>query len=248
MNAEAAGASTGPARRRVLLKLSGEALQGDKRYNIDPEVVRRLAGEIKTAHAAGVEVAVTVGGGNIFRGASAAAKGMDRILADSMGMLATVINALALQGALEASGVPCRVLTAIEMRAVAEPFIKRRAVRHLEKGRVVIFAGGTGNPFFSTDTAAALRASEIGAEVMLKATRVDGVYDRKPSEAGAARYERLTFQEAITKNLGVMDQTALALCRENRLPVVVFDITVPGNIERALAGEAIGTRIEEETA
>ena len=233
--------------RRVLLKISGEALQGERRYNIDPDVVARIAREIAEAHALKVQIAITVGGGNIFRGASAAARGMDRVLADSMGMLATVINALALRGALEKEGVPVRVLTAIEMRSLAEPFIQGRAVRHLEKGRVVVFAAGTGNPYFSTDTAAALRASEIGAEAMLKATKVDGVYDRDPSKhSGAKRYQRVSYQEAITKNLGVMDQTALAMCRENRLPVVVFDLNRHGNIRRVLRREAVGTIIEEE--
>jgi uridylate kinase len=230
---------------RLLLKLSGEALMGNAGYGIDPEVASRLAREIARVVSGGVQLALVVGGGNIWRGLAASSQGMDRATADYMGMLATVMNALALQDALETIGVQTRVQTAIEMPQVAEPYIRRRAIRHMEKGRVVILAGGTGNPYFTTDTAAALRAIEIGAEVMLMGKNdVDGVYDGDPrSQPDARRYDEITHQVALERNLRVMDQSALALCRENDLPVVVFDILVPGNIERAAAGEEVGTLV-----
>lgn len=234
---------TAPVYRRVLLKLSGEALQGDRKFNIDPDVVRRLAGEVAEARAEGVAVALTVGGGNIFRGRSAAALGIERVPADYMGMLATVINSLALQEALEKAGAATRVLSAIEMRSICEPYIKRRATRHLEKGRIVIFAGGTGNPYFSTDTAAALRAVEIGADVILKATKVDGIYDRDPAEPGAHLIPAITYREILDRGLAAMDATATSLAMENRVPIVVFNLGVPGNIRRVLHGEPVGTRV-----
>ncbi len=231
--------------RRVLLKLSGEALMGKQEFGIDPEIVQHLAGEIARVVDAGVETAVVVGGGNIFRGVKASAKGMDRATADYVGMLGTVMNALTLQDALEQQhGVQTRLLSAIEMKEVAEPFIRRRAMRHLEKGRVVIFGAGSGNPFFTTDTTAALRAAEIDAEVILKATKVDGIYDSDPHlNPNARRYETLTFQEVLVQNLRVMDSTAIALCRENNIPVVVFDIFGKDSIYRAVLGEPIGTRV-----
>ena len=231
--------------RRVLLKLSGEALMGKQEFGIDPEIVQHLAGEIARVVAAGVETAVVVGGGNIFRGVKASAKGMDRATADYVGMLGTVMNALTLQDALEQQhGVQTRLLSAIEMKEVAEPFIRRRAMRHLEKGRVVIFGAGSGNPFFTTDTTAALRAAEIDAEVILKATKVDGIYDSDPHlNPNARRYETLTFQEVLVQNLRVMDSTAIALCRENNIPLVVFDIFGKDSIYRAVLGEPIGTRV-----
>ncbi|MBX6341102.1 MAG: UMP kinase [Thermomicrobiaceae bacterium] len=231
--------------RRVVLKLSGEALMGDAGYGIDPGVVHRLAGEIARVAADGVQIAIVVGGGNIWRGLAASSRGMDRATADYMGMLATVMNALALQDALEHQGVHTRVQTAIEMHQVAEPYIRRRAIRHMEKGRVVILAAGTGNPYFTTDTTAALRAVELGAEVILMGkNNVDGVYDSDPKEnPNARRFDVITHQEALTRNLRVMDQSALALCRENDLPVVVFDLLTPGNIERAALGEEVGTLV-----
>ncbi len=231
--------------RRVVLKLSGEALAGDRGFGIDLEVVQRLAQAIRTLRQQGIEVAVVVGGGNIWRGASAAACGMDRGTADYMGMLATAVNALALQETLERLGVATRVQSAIEMRQVAEPYIRRRAIRHLEKGRVVIFAAGTGNPFFSTDTAAALRAAEIEADVILMGKRgVDGVYDADPrTHPGARRFERLTHMEVLQRGLDVMDSTAASLCMENGIPVIVFDIGVPDNIVRAAMGEPVGTTV-----
>lgn len=239
-----AGLRKKPVYKRILLKLSGEALQGDREYNIDPEVVRSLAEQLAEIYEFGIEISVVVGGGNIMRGKSAAALGVDRVTADAMGMLATVINALALQDALEKTGVPTRVLSAIEMRQIAEPFIKRRAVRHLEKGRVVIFAGGTGNPYFSTDTAAALRANEIGADVLLKATKVDGIYDKDPvKEKDAVRFEKISYHDILIKNLQAMDSTATSLCRETKLPIVVFDSTKRGNIKKAVLGGKIGTRV-----
>ncbi len=227
---------------RVLLKLSGEALGGDS-YGIAPQVVAKIAAEIEEVMQLGVEVAVVVGGGNIWRGASGSARGMDRVTADYMGMLATVLNALALQDALEDRGMPTRVQTAIEMRAIAEPYIRRRAVRHLEKGRIVIFASGTGNPYFSTDTTAALRALEIEAEVLLMAKRgVDGVYDRDPrTDANAVRYEEITYLDVLNQNLGVMDSTATSLCMDNKIPIIVFDFNEPGNIAKAICGIKIGT-------
>ncbi|MDG2124213.1 MAG: UMP kinase [Verrucomicrobiales bacterium] len=231
--------------KRVVLKLSGEALREDgSQDNISPEIVEDMATQIKGAHQSGLEVAVVVGGGNFWRGISASNRGMERSTADYMGMLATVMNSLALQSMLEAHDVPTRVQSAIEMRNVAESFIRRRAMRHLERGRVVIFAAGTGNPFFSTDTTAALRASEIGADAVLKATKVDGVYDKDPvKHPDALRYETLTFHEALTKQLKVMDATAFSLCLENSLPVIVFDMTQPGNIQRVLTGDPIGTMV-----
>lgn len=240
-----------PQRRfkRVLLKLSGEALrESGNPDNISPPIVERIASEIKEAVQAGVEVAVVVGGGNFWRGLSAANRGMERTTADYMGMLATVMNALAIQSMLEALDVPTRVQTAIEMKNVAEPFIRRRAVRHLEQGRVVIFGAGTGNPFFSTDTTAALRASEIAADVILKATMVDGVYEADPKKDPAARrFELISFHDALTRRLKVFDSTAFSLCMDNHKPIVVFDMTTPGNIHRALIGEPIGTYVCDET-
>ncbi|HET7034795.1 MAG TPA: UMP kinase [Thermomicrobiaceae bacterium] len=231
--------------RRVVLKLSGEALMGNAGYGIDPAVATRVAQQIARVVADGVEIAIVVGGGNIWRGLAASSRGMDRATADYMGMLATVINALALQDALEHLGVQTRVQTAVEMHQVAEPYIRRRAIRHMEKGRVVILAGGTGNPYFTTDTAAALRALEIDAEVILMGkNNVDGVYDADPNiYPDARRYATLTFQEAVERNLRVMDQAALALCRENDLPLIVFDLLEPGNIERAVLGQEIGTLV-----
>ncbi len=235
-----------PKYPRVLLKLSGEALAGKAKYGIDPEIVARLAHEIAEVHATGCSLAVVVGGGNIFRGLSASELGMDRSTADYMGMLATVLNSLALQEALERVGVPTRVQSALEIREIAEPYIRRRAVRHIEKRRVVIFAAGTGNPFFTTDTAAGLRAIEIGASVIMKATRVDGVYSADPEkDPSATRYSFLTYQQVLNDDLRVMDATAIALCRENAMPIVVFDGTRPGNILKAIMGEPIGTLVAE---
>jgi uridylate kinase len=232
------------AYRRALLKLSGEALAGGRRSGIDYSVVESLAGQIKGVHAQGIQLGLVVGGGNIVRGTSASAEGMDRVSADYMGMLATVINALALQDVLERVGVQTRVLTAIRMESLAEPYIRRRAVRHLEKGRLVIFAGGTGNPFFSTDTAAVLRALEIEAEVLLKATGVDGVYTGDPKKDKAARFiPDLTFQEALVNGYAVMDANAFGLCKENGLPIVVFNINQPDAIGRVLAGDRVGTLV-----
>ncbi len=231
--------------RRVLLKLSGEVLAGEQGYGIDPAVVGRVADQIQEVNALGVELAIVIGGGNIFRGLAAAATGIERSSADYMGMLATVMNALALQSVLEAKGVLTRVQSAIEMRQLAEPYIRRRAIRHLEKKRVVILACGTGNPYFSTDTAAALRAMEIGAEVILKGTKVDGVYDRDPmKDRSATMFSRLTFFEVIEKGLAVMDSTAVTLCMENRLPIIVFNLKEKDNIKRIVCGEALGTVVE----
>jgi len=233
-----------PAYRRVLLKLSGESFMGNLSSGIDPEVVEVVAGEIREVAALGVQLGIVIGGGNIFRGMTASAKGMDRTTADYMGMLATVINSLALQSALEHVGVPTRVQTAIEMREIAEPFIQRRAVRHLEKGRVVIFAAGTGNPFFTTDTAATLRAVEIKADIILKATKVDGVYDRDPVKyADAVMYEKISYTDVLTKNLKVMDASAISLCRDNGLPLNVFNLQKAGNIKRVICGEPVGTMV-----
>jgi uridylate kinase len=231
--------------RRVLLKLSGEALMGDQGYGIDPAIVQSIARDVAAVVAGGTELAIVVGGGNIFRGLKGSAAGMDRATADYVGMLATVMNAITLQDGLEQAGVPTRVQSAISMQEVAEPYIRRKAIRHLEKGRVVIFGAGCGNPFFTTDTTAALRAAEIGADVVFKATKVDGVYDKDPARhADAVRYERLSFLEVLSGELEVMDGTAIALCKDNSIPIVVFDVFGPGNIGRAVAGEAIGTRIE----
>jgi uridylate kinase len=228
--------------KRVLLKLSGEALIGDAGYGIDPVVLDDLADQIKTAHDAGSEIAIVVGGGNIFRGVAAASAGMDRAQADYIGMLATVMNALAIQDVLEKHGVFTRVMSAIEMQDVAEPYIRRRAIRHMEKGRVVIFAAGTGNPYFTTDTTAALRALEIGADCIMKATKVDGVYDSDPvSNPGAVKFDELPYMEVLNRGLKVMDNTAISLCMDNDLPILVFNITTDGNIVRALRGERVGT-------
>jgi uridylate kinase len=229
---------------RILLKLSGEALAGDSGFGISPSVIRALAEEVRAVHGLGVQVGIVIGGGNVIRGVTAASEGMDRASADYMGMLAGILNAVALQDSIEKLGLATRVLSALEMKEVAEPYIRRRAIRHLEKGRVVIFAGGTGNPYFTTDTAAALRAAEIHADVVLKATRVDGVYSADPEKDDAAsRYESLSYQEVVQQNLGFMDQAAIALCRENELPIIVFDMTVSGNILKVVQGETVGTRV-----
>jgi uridylate kinase len=233
-----------PHYKRVLLKISGEALMGNQGYGINTEILRIVAGEIAETAKLGVEIAVVVGGGNIFRGVSESAKGMDRASADYVGMLATVMNAVSLQEAIEKHGVVTRVQSAIPMSQLAEPYIRRRAIRHLEKGRVVIFGAGTGNPFFTTDTAAALRAMEINAEVLLKATKVDGIYDKDPNKfKDARRYETVTFTDALKQDLHVMDATAFALCRDNELGIIVFDLTNRGNIERVVCGEHVGTTV-----
>ncbi len=233
------------AYRRILLKLSGEALMGKGDYGIDPETIRRVAGEIHELAGQGVEIGLVIGGGNIFRGAGLAQGGIDRVTGDHMGMLATVINALAMQDALEKLGSQCRVMSALKINQVSEDYIRRRAVRHLEKGRIVLFAAGTGNPFFTTDSAASLRAIEIGAEIMLKATKVDGIYDSDPMKnPDAVRYESLSYDEAIVKKLSVMDTTALVLCRDQNVPVRVFNLFEPGNLLRVVQGEAIGTLVE----
>lgn len=243
-------ASGAPVYQRILLKLSGEALMGDAAYGIDRAVATQVAREVAEVRGLGVETAVVIGGGNIFRGVAAAARGMDRATADYMGMLATVINSLALQDALEREGVITRVLTAIEMRAVAEPFIRRRAMRHLEKGRVVVLAAGTGNPYFTTDTAAALRAMEIKAEVILKGTKVDGVYSADPvTHPDATRFERISYLRFLEQGLQAMDATAISLCMDNRLPIVVFNLRTPGNLKRIVLGEPVGTivTVQEQT-
>ena len=232
------------AYRRVLLKLSGEALMGDEDYGIDPKVLGRLAREVIEAQGAGAEVALVIGGGNIFRGAGLAAAGMDRVTGDHMGMLATVINALAMQDALEKLGGKARVMSALKINDVCEDYIRRRAIRHLEKGRLVIFAAGTGNPFFTTDSGAALRAIEIGADLLLKATKVDGVYDRDPKKhPDATRYERLTYEEVLSRDLQVMDTAAFALCRDSEMPLRIFDMAQPGTLLRILQGEDVGTLV-----
>jgi uridylate kinase len=234
-----------PRFNRILLKLSGEALMGDGQFGIDPETTARLAGEIKSAKDAGHDLCLVVGGGNIFRGLAAAAKGFDRANADYMGMLATVMNALAMQNALEQIGVDTRVLSAIPMATVSEPYIRRRAVRHMEKGRVVIFAAGTGNPFFTTDTAAALRAAEMGCDALFKGTSVDGVYDADPKKvATAKRYDSVTFNRVLSDDLKVMDASAVALCRDNDIPIVVFNIRERGNLARVLSGDGIATIVQ----
>ncbi len=231
--------------KRVLLKLSGEALMGDKGYGIDQDVVDFIAREIKGLKGSGIEIAVVIGGGNIFRGIEAGARGMARASADYMGMLATVLNALALQNSLEKLSIPTRVQSAIELKELAEPYIRRRAIRHLEKGRVVIFAAGTGNPYFTTDTAAALRAMEIGAEIILKATKVDGVYSEDPvRHPGAKRFSELTYMDVLKRGLGVMDSTAISLCMDNALPIVVFNLKGKGNIRKILEGKKIGTLVK----
>ncbi|TRO84070.1 UMP kinase [Trichloromonas acetexigens] len=234
-----------PVYRRILLKLSGEALAGNQGYGIDPDVIVGIAEEIREVTALGTQVALVIGGGNIFRGVAAASKGMDRASADYMGMLATVMNSLAMQDALEKVGVATRVQSAIDMQQVAEPYIRRRAVRHLEKGRVVIFGAGTGNPYFTTDTAASLRAMEIGAEVILKATKVDGVYTADPAkDKDAVKFSTLTYLDVLKRGLQVMDATATSLCMDNHLPIVVFDLTCRGNIMRVVLGEPIGTIVK----
>jgi uridylate kinase len=235
------------AYKRIVLKLSGEALQGAKSGGVDADVVARFAGEVKDARELGADVAIVIGGGNYFRGVSEVGRQFDRATADTVGMLATVMNALVFQDVLERQGVPTRVMTALEMRQVAEPFIRRRCLRHLEKGRVVILAAGTGHPYFSTDTAAVLRALEIKADAILKATKVDGVYTADPvTDPTATRYDTVTYSEVLERGLGVMDATAIALCREHRLPLVVFSIRTPGNLARVLMGEPVGTRVTQE--
>jgi uridylate kinase len=237
-----------PVYNRVLLKLSGEALMGERPFGIDPDVVARIADEIREVHELGVQTAVVVGGGNIIRGMAAAAQGIDRVAGDHMGLLATVINGLALQDALEKRHVPNRLMSAVEVRQIAEPFIRRRAVRHLEKGRVVLFSGGTGNPFFTTDSAAALRANEIKADVLLKATRVDGVYDANPEKDPKAKFLRtLTYRQALQSGLEVMDAAAIALCMDNGVPIKVFNLRVRGNILRVVTGEDIGSLVSGES-
>jgi uridylate kinase len=234
-----------PAYERILLKLSGEALLGQQPFGIEPAVVARIADEIAEVGRLGVELAIVIGGGNIIRGVSAASQGIDRVTGDSMGMLATVINALALQDAIEKRGLSTRVMTAFEVRAVAEPFIRRRAIRHLEKKRAVIFAGGTGNPFFTTDSAAALRANEIKADAILKATRVDGIFSADPKvDPKATLLPHVSYQEVLERRLGVMDAASVALCRENRMPIRVFNLLVPGNIRRVVMGESIGSVVD----
>ena len=233
-----------PVYKRILVKLSGEALMGGQTFGIDPQMFQMMAREIQEVQALGVEISAVIGGGNIFRGMAPSARGMDRVSADHMGMLATVINALALQDALEKLGTHTRVLSAIEMRAVAEPFIRRRAIRHLEKGRVVIFAAGTGNPYFSTDTAAALRAMEIKADIILKGTKVSGIHSADPEkDTNATRFDTITYLEVIEKGLKVMDTTAISLCMDNRLPLIVFDVREPGNMKRVVCGDKLGTMV-----
>jgi uridylate kinase len=233
-----------PVYKRVLLKLSGEALMGDQQFGVDPAVATQIAQDVAEIQSLGVETAIVIGGGNIFRGLAASARGMDRATGDYMGMLATIINALALQDALEQIGVVTRVVTAIEMRAVAEPFIRRRAIRHLEKGRVVIFAAGTGNPYFTTDTAAALRAMEIKAEIILKGTKVDGIYTADPMlDPTATKYPSISYLQVLERRLRVMDATAISLCMDNKLPIVVFDLRQAGNVRRVVLGDPIGTTV-----
>ena len=247
MTAAGVDLTTTTTPRRVLLKLSGEALMGDHEYGIDPDTVREIAVQVAGAASDGTQIAIVVGGGNIFRGLAASARGMDRATGDYMGMLATVMNGLAIQDALEQAGCPTRVMSAIAMNEIAEPYIRRRAVRHLEKGRVVVMAAGTGNPYFTTDTAATLRAVEIHAQVILKATRVDGVYDADPeTHPNATRYSQIGYTELLSNRLQALDATAVSLAMDNEMPIVVFDMTVPGNIARAVRGERIGTLISGE--
>lgn len=228
--------------KRILLKLSGEALAGSQGTGINTQVLKQIALDVKSIHELGVEIGLVIGGGNIFRGVAASAQGMDRASSDYMGMLATCINALALQDALEKEGVPTRVQSAIEMNEIAEPYIRRRAIRHLEKGRIVIFGAGTGNPYFTTDTAASLRAMEINAEILMKATKVDGIYDKDPAKnKDAKKYDRITYIEVLKQGLQVMDSTAISLCMDNKLPIMTFDLAKPGNILKACLGESIGT-------
>ena len=232
--------------RRVLLKLSGEVLMGEDTYGIEPNTINRLASELIQVSKGGVELAIVIGGGNIFRGMMGTASGMDRASADYMGMMATMMNAIALQDAIERQGAYVRVISALHVKEVAEPYIRRRAVRHLEKGRIVVFAAGTGNPYFTTDTAASLRAMEIQADIVLKGTKVNGVYTDDPvKNPDAVRYETVSFTEALTKKLGVMDATAMSLCRDNEMPILVFDVTKPGEMLRAIAGESVGTLVKE---
>jgi len=233
-----------PQYKRILLKISGEVLAGEGEYGIDPTMIRQIASEIKKVKKLGVEVSIVIGGGNIFRGIAASSKGMDRASADYMGMLATVINGIALQDALEKINIQTRVQTAIEMRQVAEPYIRRRAIRHLEKGRVVIFTGGTGNPYFTTDTAASLRAMEISAEAILKGTKVDGVYDKDPLlNKGALKYDELTYLDVLKNQIKVMDATAISLCMDHQIPIIVFSLKEKGNIQRVILGDRVGTRV-----
>ncbi len=234
-----------PAYKRILLKLSGEALAGKQGHGISTSTIKQFAEDVAEAHRTGVQIGIVIGGGNIFRGVAASAEGMDRASADYMGMLATCINSLALQDALEHAKVPTRVQTAIEMHQIAEPYIRRRAIRHLEKGRVVIFGAGTGNPFFTTDTAAALRAMEINAEVLMKATKVDGIYDKDPMKhSDAIKFDKISYMEVLNRDLKVMDLTAVSLCMDNKLPILNFDLNTPGNIARAVRGETIGTIVQ----
>ncbi len=235
---------TKPVFKRILLKLSGEALMGSQGFGVDPAVATRIAQEVHEVHALGLEIAIVVGGGNFIRGVSASAHGIDRVVGDHMGMLATVINGLALQDALERSGSFTRVVTAIEIREIAEPFIRRRVIRHMEKGRVVLLAAGTGNPYFSTDTAAALRAMEIKAEVILKATKVDGIYDADPVKVpGAKMFTQISYLDVLSRRLAVMDTTAISLCMDNSLPIIIFNLNVPGNLKRVVMGEQVGSRV-----
>lgn len=230
--------------KRILLKLSGEALMGERQYGIDPKRLAEYATEIKKIHEKGVEIAIVIGGGNIFRGVAGASNGMDRVQGDYMGMLATVINGMALQGALEEAGMPTRLQTALKIEAIAEPYIKRRATRHLEKGRIVIFGAGTGNPYFTTDTAAVLRGIEVDANVILKGTRVDGVYDSDPEKnANAVKYDQITFDDVISKGLNIMDATAFTLSQENKLPIIVFDMNKEGNLLKVCQGDLVGTTV-----
>jgi uridylate kinase len=236
----------GPIFHRVVLKLSGEALLGTQGFGVDPVVAKRVAEEVHEIHSLGVQIAIVVGGGNFIRGVAASALGFDRVVADHMGILATVINALALQDALEKAGSHTRVVTAIEIREIAEPFIRRRVIRHMEKNRVVVLAGGTGNPYFSTDTAAALRAMEIKAEVILKATKVDGVYDADPKKVpGAKMFDKITYIDVLSRGLAVMDTTAISLCMDNSMPIVVFNLNVPGNLKRVIMGEPVGSHVSK---
>jgi uridylate kinase len=233
-----------PRYKRILLKLSGEALMGDQEYGIDPQVLKRYSAEIKTVEGLGVQVGIVIGGGNIYRGVSNSSSNIDKVTGDHMGMLATLINALALQSALEHDGLVTRLVSAIRMEVIAEPFIRRRAVRHLEKGRIVIFGAGTGNPYFTTDTAAALRAVEIEADVIIKGTRVDGVYDSDPERnPDAFRFQEISYLDVLKKDLKVMDMTAITLCRENKLPILVFNMNIPGNLKRLILGETVGTKV-----
>jgi uridylate kinase len=233
-----------PRYKRILLKLSGEVLAGGAGFGVDPACVKALAEEVAEVHRAGVQLGLVIGGGNFFRGVAAAARHMDRVTADSMGMLATIINCLAMQDALEKQGVPTRVMTAVHMNQLAEPYIRRRAIRHIEKGRIVVLGGGTSNPFFSTDSAGALRALEVGAEIFAKATGVDGVFDKDPRKhSDAVQYKEVSYDEVLAKNLGVMDASAVAMCRDNRMPISVFNLTTRGNIMRMSMGEPVGTLI-----